>query len=341
MKRLLIKFIWLLAGVHLFLGISLSPARANVISELVVFGDSLSDTGNLFDATGGVFPPPLSGYDNGRFSNGPIWIEALADRLGIAVPIPNRFVGTNYAWGGAETGFGLSFQNTPNIGEQINAFLAGNTPMSDQLLVIWGGSNDFNNAVGPLPNPSDLVDNIAFHITTLANNGIDLQFLIPNLPPLGQTVRAQLLGQNVDPFIPIVLDLLSAQFNSLLATQLEVLKIDLGVTIIELDVFGLVQEIILDPLAFDFTNITEHARLPNMPSILNVGIPCMPTQDCPRIVPNPDEYVYFDDVHPTTAFHQILGARAFAAVPEPATIMLMGLGLASVGFARRKRRLNA
>ena len=48
-------------------------------SEIVVFGDSLSDTGNLNLASGGVFAGPP--YFSGRFSNGPVWVEVLAHRV--------------------------------------------------------------------------------------------------------------------------------------------------------------------------------------------------------------------------------------------------------------------
>ena len=68
---------------------------------VVVFGDSLSDTGNLFAATGGTNPIPP--YFNGRFSNGPVWVETLAASLGLPVN-PSLLGGTNYAFAGAVTG---------------------------------------------------------------------------------------------------------------------------------------------------------------------------------------------------------------------------------------------
>jgi phospholipase/lecithinase/hemolysin len=42
----------------------------------------------------------------------------------------------------------------------------------------------------------------------------------------------------------------------------------------------------------------------------------------------------WDGIHPTTALHTLLGQRMLAAVPEPGTLLLMGLALA-LGFARR------
>ena len=66
-------------------------ASAQSYNRLVVFGDSLSDNGNLYLATGGTTPtsPP---YGAGRFSNGPVFTERLGftehhryhDRLGAA-----------------------------------------------------------------------------------------------------------------------------------------------------------------------------------------------------------------------------------------------------------------
>lgn len=54
-------------------------AGAALFGNIVAFGDSLTHNGNLYaatEATGGI--PPAPSYSNGRFSNGPVWVEYLA-----------------------------------------------------------------------------------------------------------------------------------------------------------------------------------------------------------------------------------------------------------------------
>jgi phospholipase/lecithinase/hemolysin len=144
----------------------------------VVFGDSLCDNGNLYRTTIGEFPfegpaPlfPIAFYPGGRFSNGPIWIEGFATHLNQTVPQPvvGPFPGTNFAFGGAETGTGLSQRFSPNIGEQVGIF--ANTVggfAGDELIVCWGGGNDLNPVPpNPFPTPEEIVANTVTNITEL------------------------------------------------------------------------------------------------------------------------------------------------------------------------------
>jgi thermolabile hemolysin len=112
-------------------------------TDLFVFGDSLSDTGNVFASTAGL--QPAAPYFNGRYSNGPVWVETLAGGLGISAT-NSLGGGKNYAFGGAETnpGAALSTLGTANIGTQI-ALLSGSgqTISSNSLVVVWAGANDF------------------------------------------------------------------------------------------------------------------------------------------------------------------------------------------------------
>jgi phospholipase/lecithinase/hemolysin len=157
-----------------------SSATAASFSQLVVFGDSLSDAGNDLQAIGA----PLSPYYQGRFSNGPVWVDQLATMLGVPDPTASLAGGTNYAYGGAETGGGTSqVVPVPNVGTQIATYLQGHTPTASQLFVVDGGGNNIR--IGET-NPQVPVTDLVNEITALANAGAK-SFLVPNLFLLGQT----------------------------------------------------------------------------------------------------------------------------------------------------------
>ena len=75
--------------------------RGNEYSEIVAFGASLTDSGNVYDASLNVlgfnFPVSPPSY-MGRFSNGPSWLDHLADRIGVERPVASETGGNNYAW---------------------------------------------------------------------------------------------------------------------------------------------------------------------------------------------------------------------------------------------------
>jgi len=204
------------------------------VTQSVTFSDSLSDTGNLFSITG--FPPaqiydpsiekPIDGYINGRFANGPVWIEDFVASLGLdpLSSLPSNSDGTNYSWGGAETGCGTSSRGTPNIGSldctpdpvnptQLRIFLSNNEGPLDHatLLVVWAGANDYvNNLSNQDPDDSpeeDIVAQIRSHIESLLALG-GTNFMVPNMPALGKLPRF------VNTAREWQFDQLSRQFNS-------------------------------------------------------------------------------------------------------------------------------
>jgi len=278
-----------------------SPARGELPASLTVFGDSLSDTGNLDDLSLGFVPG--GSYYQGRFSNGPVWAEVLSAELGLGALEYSRDGGNNYAHGGAETGSGSQFVFPifiPRVGAQINTYLnQGNTPAGDELFVVWGGANNFLDS--PSADPAGPVADIAGHITTLAGSGAT-QFIVPNLPRLGQTPRY------VGTANEATYDALTLQFNSLLSTQLDSLETSLGVSILPLDVGLLFDQVLGEPAAFEITNVTDEAI---------------------DGVPNADEYVFWDDVHPTRVVHEMLGRVAADAVAG--TVVHQWDGSAAVG----------
>lgn len=265
---------------------AVNPLNAAPFTDLIVFGDSLTDTGNDFDLSGGSFPTPPN-YE-GRFSNGPVWVEYLASALGLPAPAASRLGGKNFAYGGAQTGSGTSTiaDGVPNVGPQIDEFLAtGRVLTGEDLVVLWAGHNDLAGGIAP----SVAVANLSSHITTLHANGGG-NFLVGNISG-------------------------SDQLNTMLADELQRLTANLSISIATLDFAGLIDEIVANPGAFGFTNISSPAW----------------NERTGEVVANPEEYVRWDSVpHPTTACHRIIGqraAKAVATIPEPSTWALAVIAL--------------
>ena len=271
--------------------------RADFVTQIVAFGDSLTDTGNIFNLFGGFYPGPPN--FQGRFSNGPLYVERLAERLGVGAPTPSRTGGTNYAYGGAQTGTG-NF----NIGTQVDSYLATSpTVEAGQLFVIYGGANDF---LGGNQNDASVpINNLSSSITALSIHGAT-QFLVPNLPPLGVTPDYRGTADETR------LNDLSVAFNSGLEAELSRLESSLGIHVSRLDTYGLFQDVLGNPSAYGLTNVTDAAY----------------NETTESVVANPDEYLFWDTLHPTATAHRLLGDRAYASVPEPGGTVLLVLGLA-------------
>ena len=109
------------------IGLLVHAAGAGPFTQLVVFGDSLSDVGNIAQATGDIYPGQY--YSNDRFSNGPVYVEALATGLGLPTTVRSTAGGDNFAYGGAKT-FGTGgFEGIfiRDVDEQVDQYLATRT----------------------------------------------------------------------------------------------------------------------------------------------------------------------------------------------------------------------
>jgi outer membrane lipase/esterase len=285
---------------------------ASLIGNLVNFGDSLSDAGNLSLATGGAIPasPP---YVGGHFTNGPIWADTLAEYLGAAAVTPSLAGGLDYAFGGAQaTGHApfAPYNTIPNVQEQVAMYLAAHQAemKPSDLFTIWAGANDFffSADVGAVVNPAVPAQAVADAVKTLitAKAGGAQQFLVADMPMLGQTPffqdlpdgpvkQAEVAGANA----------WSVGFNSFLSQDLQQLRATYGVTILQMNVAQDVQQAIDQHQINGITNWTDPVGPTNALGLV--------TSVSPGV--NPDQYLFWDTVHPTTKGHQILG-RDFAAV---------------------------
>jgi 3-phytase len=303
---------WIALAVALPYGVA---ARADGITSIVSFGDSLSDVGNDYYYTQGTQPSPPSDYSGGRFTNGPNWLDYLAKDLGVAAPTPSALGGSDYAFGGASTGPGYSTfvgGQIPNVDLQIQSYLAGHTPTASQLFTIWAGGNDL--LINGQTNPAIPAQNIVNEITTLAMAGAK-QFLIPNLPALGDVPA---VNQNAAQQAQA--NAWSAGFNASLAADLAPLEKSLGITIHQLDVSTVFSNMLANPSAYGLTNVTGEA--------INSSL-------------NGSGYLFRDQEHPTTQVDQIIAAIAASEVPEPSSVLIYAAAISGLAFWKRTRGRNS
>lgn len=339
------------------LAIPTLPLRAEgyPFNGMVVFGDSLSDGGNLnWLLAEGVSEKTaqwLTGWDpnyyyNYRFSDGPIWVDQLNTMLGfgnLGTLLPNDGVnhmnGTNFAWAGSRSGASTYGGIFPNLHLQIDNYAAqladGNPALPNvgtTLFTIWSGANDVFAHVeknDPIT-PQEVAGNIITAITTLYSEG-GRYFVVPNLPPMGQIpsyVNDPVKGPMATAFVDTVNALLDDHFENLSGSFADI-------TLFKVDVHGLFLEIMSDPYEYGFTNVTETAYV-------RYGTEPYEPRDPPygTVVSNPEGYFYWDAAHGTTLTNYYIAEatyQAVVAVPEPATwavVLFIGFFLVA---ARAKR----
>jgi phospholipase/lecithinase/hemolysin len=263
-------------------------------------------------------------------------VQNLASDLGLAPLQASIPGGTDYAYGSAESGV-TSFNTAA-----ANADLTGATGQLAQyqsthatadpnaLYTIWIGSNDLNDILAdqsPSQYAADIetvVGNVYSAVGTLAGMGAT-NFLILTVPDLGLTPGAEALG----PAASGAASLLAGSFDSALAGGIPGLAAADSVNISVLDTYALLDSIVASPATYGLSNVTQ----PCLTGEVNYagGTPCA----------DPSQYLFWDELHPTAAGHQIVADEALALVtPEPASISLIAAaGL--IGLVIRRRGSSA
>ncbi len=286
---------------HLALLVLVLIFAQDASARLIVFGDSLSDTGNALVASGGTVPNPAACWQ-GRASHGPVWVEYLADTVGMSAT-PSLAGGTNYAYYNAWNSGGAPF---PSLQVQIADFLNLKVPITpEDRFIAWGGANDI--FFGEPPDPLASAKAMLGNLKTLAGAGARNIWVL-NLPPLGQT--PELRGTPLEP----VADLAASTYNASLQQGIDALRPTLppDVTLELFDLHALFSDMLTHPADFGLTNVTDAALF------------APPGTDV-------SGYMFWDTAHPTTTAHMILAN----GIPEPASMLLLAAGAAGL-LARRR-----
>ena len=322
----------------LFFAPPLLAQTAPAFTQVIVFGDSLSDDGNirhrLEDQYLISYPGGDYNYSDGRFTNSSdtdpasdmyagTWHEQLArDFLGLAAPTNSLDGGTDYAFGGATTEDGtrdVTVISNPapfiggdftvtidNLGKQVDDYLANNTVDPAALYIVWGGGNDLfdddssDNVTATAERAAGLVERLAeagavyISCLTFLRSGSCLTI---------RTIREAAAALNAAS--AAYRDELNAQLDAAVST---LAGESITISLYRLDVYGLFYRLAATSRTMDSSTSVIAAQGEDV---------------------DPDQYLFWDDIHPTTAGHFQIANAAFDLLNGTAQLPAQALNLSA------------
>jgi len=278
---------------------------ATPVHNIVVFGDSLSDNGNLYEAMKHQLPqsPP---YFAGRFSNGPVWIELLIESYFPNDPSPSPHL-LNYAYGGAGVSDNDGEDVLFTLKREVDTYLLAHQDKAsdDSLFIVWIGANNYLGMPSDAEKTLQIVNaGITKSIKRLVEKGAK-HILVLNLPDLGRTPAA-LEFDSVES-----MRYFSNHHNSSLNTMLEEFRQTYSdVEWLFFDMNKAFDEVLEHPADYGFTNITGTcynmiSTEENKHSLLKLVSTVKP-----KATPDVCEgYLFFDLVHPSAWAHKVLATK--------------------------------
>jgi outer membrane lipase/esterase len=286
----------------LFLAVA-ALAQNRIFTNQYTFGDSLSDNGNAYLASGGTINTNPLNF-GGRWSNGPTFVEQLGNTLATGATAPTSVKSSiDFAFGGATAVAALSAVPFPSLTAQLGLFQSHAIAIQKtDLFTVWMGANDIlNTASRADPNvmaPAGInaAAATAGAIQTLIGLGAK-NILVLNMPDIGLTPAGLSSGGGT------LLTAGSLAYNTEFDTRLKTIAASApDVRITRIDAAALIARIQVDFKALGFANATSGIILPASQG--GGG--------------DPSGYAFFDGIHPSAKTHQLLARVVTEALnPEP------------------------
>ena len=328
----------MLGATSLFVAASL-PLPASAYSNWVLFGDSLSDTGNNALAlgtdpgqviTGNTYIPTYP-YASGRYSNGEVWTASFAASLGLGATA-SLAGGNVYAYGGARTRV-VSPDGAPPLRDQLTQYLGGHGGAADPdaLFVVAGGGNNARDTLDAIGAGAPILSSMLLESRRYA---VDVGRMVDQLQAAGAEHIVVWNTPDISKAPAVIAEgslavtlagKVVGSMNNALAKRLAGEE-----GVIVFDAFTLFGDFV--------DNGADYG-------LVNTGDACGAIVGC-----DPSTYLFWDGIHPTSAGHALLAGAMTdlleptavptpsVPVPEPATWWMLGAGLALLmGLSRRSR----
>jgi phospholipase/lecithinase/hemolysin len=288
------------------------PAKvfANSYTQAISFGDSMSDTGNLADSLehfGGRAMPDAPSK-RGRFSNGVVVVEAMANAMNLPL--------VNYAFAGARSGtdnlmpvYGMQQGMLKQIQDFLDNQPSTSTPVdANALYVLWTGPDDYY-ADGNIFNKLttyQIANNVNQGMVKLYKRGAR-HFFVPQMPDLSITPSAHEHNKTLSNYL-VNAKARSAEFATVLTSTLKTFAKQYPQA--DVHTFGTYtySQVRMVQAAAEGNNVTEACYTPVFP-----GVPG-------PVCAEPDKYLFWDANHPTAAGSTVIGTDFAKSVVSDAPL---------------------
>ena len=296
--------------IPLLLCISFLAHAENTYSKVFIFGDSLSDTGNYASLFGDL-PAP---YYKNRITNGPVAVDTLTAKLGDTADASLHLLGLNAGDNYSVAGASASGSQVIDLDTQVLSFQAnhGFVAPSDALYVVFIGGNDIRAAIYETDSVvaetiiKTAASKIRDAIQSLKQTGAR-SFYVIGAPDIASIPETSLMAAALNnPELLTRASELTKSFNNILHRTIEQLEEDNKISISEFNLEKLFAKVLQKASSLGFTNKTDAC----FSSITFTFHP-----DCNYGL-NIDQFVFFDEIHPTARVHTIFGEAFYKELIE-------------------------